>query len=102
MTTTAIRPSYLGSCWNCGTTYRTEFAGHMDCPRCANDPARIAERDAFLAEHPRGIFPMGAVKFVKISGKLGKKVCDESCTSARREGCTCQCGGRNHGKNWEV
>lgn len=98
MTTTAAR---IGTCSRCGTTRTiTGESRYLSCDVCAVNADLLAERDAFITEHPEGYFPMGILKMVKVRGKLGKRECDEACTSATGPACTCKCGGRNHGSTW--
>jgi hypothetical protein len=101
MTTTATTETRIGTCSRCGTT-RTILgaARYLSCTVCANNPSLLAERDAFLSEYPEGYFPMGVLNMVKVSGKLGKRECDEACTSATGPACTCKCSGRHHGAAW--
>ena len=96
------RAAHIGACNRCGTVRKVDgiVSRYLSCTVCAVNPDMIAERDAYMAEHPRGIFPMGVLKMAKVSGKLGKRECDEACTSARGTSCVCQCAGRHHGEAW--
>lgn len=98
MTTTTTRPA-IGTC-RYGHTTRTAVAGIHDCPACNADPAILAERAAFLAQHPRGIFNL-TVKTSGIRGRVSKShECNGECTEARGDKCICSCGGANHGAGW--
>lgn len=99
MSTMTAPLAYIGSCNRCGATRR--IAGHcgryLCCLECITNPALIAERDAYLAEHPTGYFPMGVVKMARVRGKVSAQECGEACTSARGTSCACACAGKNHG-----
>jgi hypothetical protein len=38
------------------------------------------------------------VKSNAVVGKVSKKVCNDDCINAEGHQCSCQCGGKNHGK----
>lgn len=101
MTTTT---AYIGTC-RYGHTTRMDVADIrakfvVECRSCLADPTITAVREAFLAEHPRGIFNL----IVLVSALRGRvsvsHECNGECTHATGDKCVCSCGGRNHGIDW--
>jgi hypothetical protein len=102
MSTATVTIVKIGTCTRCERTYRVETAGmFIPCAVCGDDPAYLAAREAFLTEHPRGIYPAAPIiKLTKVRGKVTAKECDEACRSAKRDACSCACGGEHHGEAW--
>jgi hypothetical protein len=93
---------YIGTCTTCGATHRIEGTAprFVTCVTCRTDPAWQVAHDTWMAEHPNGYYPAPSIAMARISGRVGKKVCDEACRSAKANQCCCTCGGRNHGAQY--
>lgn len=98
--------TYIGTC-RYGHTVRQEMIATKrewlrECTDCLGDPAIVAERDAFMAQHPQGYFPL-RVALARIRGKLSTRhECNDQCRDARGPVCLCSCAGEQHGANWSM
>lgn len=93
MTTKATATgTHIGTC---------NWAGHRFFAATAADKATYCPtcEPVTVESNGRPWTQRSSIKWSAVNGREGKKACDEACTSAKHEGCTCKCGGKNHGRS---
>lgn len=94
MTTTSTSFS-IGTCRGCGERFRAagKVARFTPCPVC---PEVLVPE---VAGSARMISWRPSIEWKTGKGRVTSHECDGACRSAKREACSCECGGRNHGAN---
>lgn len=90
-TQTAAATFAIGTCSWAGHVIRAERKPpqtYTICPDC--EPVEMG-----------GWVQRSTVKWATGKGKVTTAECDGACRSAKSLKCSCQCGGRNHGANYD-